>query len=108
MKRDDAARSGERRQTLSEVFAVTFKRFGAAKERHQKVCDAFAATFELQGTAREDALEQACLGDAETRAEVEALLERNDRDKSFLQTPPLGRVLDLPDLPGDDGRDGCR
>ena len=65
----------------------------------QKVEAIFQAAIERSGGSRGAYLDEACAGDRELRAEVEALLREHDSDPHFLERP----LVDIAGSPGASG-----
>ncbi len=58
-------------------------------ERAERIADLVEHAFELQGTERAAYLAQACGGDSDLRAEVEALLQEEGRAANLMSTPAV-------------------
>src|SRR5215472_6695129 len=56
------------------------------RERWQRIVDLAEAAAELPGQERAAFLADACAGDAALRAEVESLLESDERSEGFIET----------------------
>ena len=68
-----------------------------ASKRHQKASDLFRAVCDLAPDARAAFLEEACAGDTELRAQVEALLTQDEQHPSFLEAPTTFEEPSEPD-----------
>ena len=58
----------------------------SSNERHNQISDLFLATCELPPEKRAAYLDKACVGDAQLRAEIEALLAQDSVQEHFLRT----------------------
>jgi eukaryotic-like serine/threonine-protein kinase len=64
-------------------------------ELYQRIGDLYHAALELKPEYRADFIEQACLGDAELRREVESLLASHERASDFFSAPALAVAAGL-------------
>jgi serine/threonine protein kinase/tetratricopeptide (TPR) repeat protein len=61
-------------------------------ERWRRIKELFHSALERAGGERRAFLDEACAGDAETRAEVESLIAAHERDGDFLEAPAVALV----------------
>ena len=73
----------------------------STSERHKKISDLFLAACELPPEEHAAYLDEACAGDAQLRAEIEALLAQDSAKENFLRTSG-GR--DMAGIGPDEGR----
>jgi hypothetical protein len=69
-----------------------------------RVREAFEGALAFPADARPAYLSRACGGDAALRQQVEALLASHERAKSFLETPAVPPLLDVPETTRLEGR----
>ena len=69
-------------------------------ERWRRIEELFHAAADLPPNERGDFLEGACEGDVSLRAEIENLIDGDDRAGSFIELPPAldGTTMALPEL----------